>query len=141
MSIWFQKFTLDDLQNVSAKTMVEHLGIEFIEIGSDFLTARMPVDKRTIQPAGLLHGGASAALAESLGSIGAYLCVDPQKYDCVGIEINANHLRPVRQGFVTGSGRPLHLGRRIQVWEIRISDEQQRLVCISRLTVAVVEKV
>ena len=140
MSIWFQDFTLNDLQRISVNTMVEHLGIEFTEIGPDFIKAKMPVDKRTVQPAGLLHGGASVSLAETLGSVGAYLCVDPAKYDCVGIEINANHLRPMRQGFVIGSARPLHLGGRIQVWEIRISNEQEQPVCVSRITIAVVAK-
>ncbi|HGY55111.1 MAG TPA: hotdog fold thioesterase [Caldithrix abyssi] len=140
MSIWFQDFTLEDLQRISVNTMVDHLGIEFVERGPDFLKATMPVDHRTVQPAGLLHGGASVALAETLGSVGAYLCVDPDKYDCVGVEINANHLRPMRQGYVTGTARPLQLGRRIQVWEIRITDAKDQLVCVSRITIAVVEK-
>ncbi len=140
MSIWFQDFTLEDLQRISVNTMVDHLGIEFVERGPDFLKATMPVDHRTVQPAGLLHGGASVALAETLGSVGAYLCVDPDKYDCVGVEINANHLRPMRQGYVTGTARPLQLGRRIQVWEIRITDAKDQLVCVSRITIAVVKK-
>lgn len=140
MSIWFRDFTLEDLQRISVNTMVDHLGIEFVERGPDFLKAIMPVDHRTVQPAGLLHGGASASLAETLGSVGAYLCVDPDKYDCVGVEINANHLRPMRQGYVTGTAHPLQLGRRIQVWEIRITDAKDQLVCVSRITIAVVEK-
>ncbi len=120
--------------------MMEHLAIEYTKIGSDYLKARMPVDKRTKQPAGLLHGGASVALAESLGSVASYLSVDPQKYDCVGLEINANHLRSVREGFVEGTVRPLRLGKRIHVWEIKIHDEKERLICVSRLTMAIIEK-
>ncbi len=118
--------------------MVDHLGIEFTEVGDDFLNARMPVDRRTVQPEGLLHGGASAALAETIGSVAANLCVDHTKRVCVGLEINANHIRSVRSGYVHGHCRPLHLGQSTQVWEIEIRDEQQKLVCVSRLTMAVV---
>src|SRR5437899_10211336 len=103
--------------------MVDHLGIEITEYGDDFLRARMPVDHRTHQPMGLLHGGASVALAESLGSIGAQLCVDPARYAVVGLEINANHIRGVTSGWVTGTARPLHRGRTTHVWEIRIEEE------------------
>jgi len=140
MKIWRTDFSLDDLNRSSRGTMMEHLAIEYTEMGDDYLKARMPVDNRTKQPAGLLHGGASVALAESLGSVGSYLCVDPQQYECVGLEINANHLRAVREGFVEGTVRPIRLGRRIQVWEITIHDQQKRLVCVSRLTMAVIEK-
>lgn len=140
MAIWYQTFTLDDLNNVAQNTMVSHLGITFVEFGDRHLTARMPVDHRTIQPAGLLHGGASAALAETVGSVGAYLCVDPKHFDCVGLELNANHLKAVKEGYVYGRGEPLHLGRRIQVWQIEISNETDRRVAVSRLTLAVVEK-
>ena len=119
--------------------MVKHLGIEFLDIGDDYLTARMPVDHRTHQPMGLLHGGASVALAETLGSTGAFLCVDAAQYNVVGLEINANHVRGVREGFVTGVARPLHRGKTTQLWEIRITDEADKLVCISRITIAVLE--
>lgn len=120
--------------------MVEHLGIRFTEIGDNYIIASMPVDRRTVQPAGLLHGGASVALAESIGSVGAYLCVDPEKFDCVGLEINANHLRSKTSGTVYGKGKPLHIGRKIQVWEIKIRDEEDKLICVSRITIAVIAK-
>ncbi|MCS7027557.1 MAG: hotdog fold thioesterase [Bacteroidia bacterium] len=121
-------------------TLVSHLGIEFTEIGSHYLCAKMPVDMRTKQPAGLLHGGASVVLAETLGSAAAYLCVDPEKFYCVGLEINANHIRSVTSGYVYGRTEPLHIGRKTQVWEIKIYDENQKLVCVSRHTVAVISK-
>ena len=121
-------------------TMIDHLGIEFLEVGGDYIKARMPVDHRTIQPFGLLHGGASVALAETLGSVAANLCVDREKKMCVGLEINANHTRPVTNGFVYGIARPIHIGVSTQVWEIRIQNEQEKLVCISRLTLAVLDK-
>ena len=120
--------------------MIEHLGIQFLEVGDDYIKARMPVDQRTIQPFGLLHGGASIALAETLGSVAANLCVDREKKMCVGLEINANHIRPVTNGFVYGIAKPIHLGASTQVWEIRIENEQEKLVCISRLTLAVLDK-
>ncbi len=138
-SIWQRRPTVAQLNQPSA-TMVTHLGIEFLDIGDDYLTARMPVDYRTHQPMGLLHGGASVALAETLGSTGAFLCVDAAQYNVVGLEINANHVRAVREGFVTGIARPLHRGKTTQLWEIRISDEADKLVCISRITIAVLEK-
>ncbi len=120
--------------------MVTHLGITFTEIGDDFLRATMPVDHRTHQPMGILHGGASVTLAETIGSSAAYLCVDMQKFNVVGLEINANHVRSVRTGLVTGTARPIHLGRTTQLWEIRITDEAGKLTCISRLTIAVLDK-
>ena len=132
----FRPSSLEALNALSAGTAMEPLGIEFTELGPDFLRATMPVDRRTHQPYGLLHGGASVLLAETLGSTAAMLCA-PEGERCVGIEINANHLRAVRAGVVTGTARPLHVGRQTQVWEIRIEDEAQRLVCVSRLTVAV----
>jgi 1,4-dihydroxy-2-naphthoyl-CoA hydrolase len=138
--IWFSEVTTEVLNKYSKNTLVEHLGIEFTEVGEDYITAKLPVDKRTIQPAGLLHGGASVTLAESIGSIGAYLCVDPDKYNCVGLEINANHIRSKTSGIVYGKGTPLHIGKKIQVWEIKITDEQERLICVSRITIAVIEK-
>ena len=139
VAIWHQHPSLAQL-NSAKNTLVEHLGIEFIELGDDFIKARMPVDHRTVQPMGLLHGGASVALAETLGSSGAYLCVDPAKYVVVGLEINANHVRAVRDGWVTGTARPLHRGKTTQLWEIRITDAADKLVCISRLTMAVLDK-
>ena len=138
-SIWFHRATLDQL-NQTADCMVGHIGIEFTEIGDDYLVARMPVDRRTLQPYGLLHGGASLTLAETLGSTGAYLSIDQEKYQAVGLEINANHVRAARDGWVTGVARPLHRGRTTQLWEIRITDEAGKLVCVSRITVAVLEK-
>jgi 1,4-dihydroxy-2-naphthoyl-CoA hydrolase len=120
--------------------MPDHLGIEFIEVGPDFLKGRMPVNERTRQPHGILHGGASVTLAETLGSVAANMAVDRSKYVCVGQEINANHIRPKADGHVVGTARALHIGKRSHVWEIRITDEQDRLVCISRLTVAVMDK-
>ncbi|SDL06814.1 1,4-dihydroxy-2-naphthoyl-CoA hydrolase [Catalinimonas alkaloidigena] len=128
------------MQELGRNTLAEHLGIEFVEIGPDFLTARMPVDHRTHQPFGLLHGGASVALAETLGSVAAALTTDPKRQACVGLEINANHIRGVKSGWVYGTTRPLHIGRSTQVWEIRIQDEQERLICVSRITIAVLEK-
>jgi 1,4-dihydroxy-2-naphthoyl-CoA hydrolase len=116
------------------------LGIEFTEIGEDFIRGTMPVDARTHQPFGLLHGGASVALAETLGSMGANMCVDSSRYLCVGQEINANHLKSVRSGRVTGTARPLHVGKRSQVWSIDIVDDSGALVCVSRLTVAVIPR-
>ena len=138
-AIWHHRPTLAELNSVK-NTMVDHLGIEFVEVSDDFIKARMPVDHRTHQPMGLLHGGASVALAETLGSTGAFLCVDPAKYNVVGLEINANHIRGVRDGWVIGTARPLHRGRTTQLWEIRITDAAEKLVCISRLTMAVLEK-
>ena len=139
-TIWFRHYTLEELEHLSCGNMVEHLDIRVTEIGPDFLSGSMPVDHRTHQPAGLLHGGASVALAETLGSFAANLCVDPEQKACVGQEISASHLRSVRQGRVSGTARPLHRGRSSQVWEIKIVDERERLVCVSRLTVAVVSR-
>lgn len=139
MSIWHRPYTLEELRQQSRDSMDEHLGIQFTEIGPDFVRATMPVDRRTQQPFGLLHGGASVALAETLGSVGANLCLEPEGFFAVGQEINANHLRGVRSGRVTGTARPIYLGARSQVWEIRIEDEKGRLTCISRLTMAVIQ--
>jgi len=121
-------------------TLVEHLGIEFTEIGDDFVRATMPVDQRTRQPHGLLHGGASVALAETLGSMGATMCIDVAEFMCVGQEINANHVRSARSGLVTATARPVHLGGRTHVWTIDIVNEGGKLVCTSRLTVAVIRR-
>jgi len=134
-----QDVDLDQLNAMSKDTAIQSLGIEFTAIGPDWLAATMPVDGRTHQPYGLLHGGASVLLAETLGSSAGGLCA-PDGCGVVGIEINANHLRGVRHGIVTGTARPLHVGRSTQVWEIRIEDDQGRLACISRLTLAVVPR-
>jgi 1,4-dihydroxy-2-naphthoyl-CoA hydrolase len=131
-------FTVERIAQINRGTAAEHLGIEITEVGPDFLLARMPVDARTKQPAGLLHGGASVLLAETLGSVAAYGTL-PEGKACVGVEINANHLRGVREGWVYGRATPLHVGRTTQVWEIRISDEAGRLVCVSRITMAVID--
>jgi 1,4-dihydroxy-2-naphthoyl-CoA hydrolase len=138
MSIWRNATTLEELQAGAANTLVELLGMRFSEIGPDYLRATMPVDTRTHQPTGVLHGGASVALAETVGSTAANLCVDRQQELCLGQEINANHLRPISSGLVTATARPLHRGSRSQVWQIEIRDERERLVCVSRLTMAVV---
>ena len=140
MSIWFQPYTLESVQQRGKNTMVEHIGIEITDLGADYLRGRMPVDGRTIQPMGILHGGASIALAETLGSIAANLVVDPEKSYCVGLDINGNHIRSAKQGFVTGTARPLHIGSTTQVWNIEITDEAERLICISRLTMAVLQR-
>jgi len=130
---------LDAVRASGAGTLVEHLGIQLTELGDDFLRGTMPVDHRTKQPYGLLHGGASVALAETLGSIAGNLAVrDPSKHMVVGLEINANHLAAVTSGIVTGTARPLHVGRSTQVWEIRIEDAMGRMNCVSRITLAVV---
>ena len=131
---------LETLNAVNLKSLAGQLGIEFIDAGANFLTARMPVDERTRQPFGLLHGGASAALAETVGSVAATLCLDMSQYYAVGLDINANHVRPVKSGYVFATAKPLHLGRSTHVWEIKISDETQKLVCISRLTLMIVPK-
>jgi 1,4-dihydroxy-2-naphthoyl-CoA hydrolase len=139
MAIW-----KDDAPNPHAViaraegTMIDHLDIEIVEIGDDLLKARMPVDHRTAQPQGRLHGGASCVLAETVGSIAANLVIDSSEFLAVGLEINANHIRPVKDGYVYGTARPDSIGRTTQVWTIRITDDQDRLVCISRLTMAVI---
>ncbi len=139
MSIWKSPQTLAALNAGGDDTLIRHVDIVYTEIGEDFLRATMPVDHRTRQPYGLLHGGASVVLAETLGSVGAAMCVDSSKYICVGQEINANHVRSARRGLVTGTARPVHLGGRTQVWSIEIVNEAGELVCISRLTMAVVK--
>lgn len=138
-SLFRRRASLAELNALSEGTAMAPLGIVFTEIGPDFVRGTMPVDARTRQPYGLLHGGASVLLAETLGSSAGNLCVDDGQL-CVGIEINANHLQAVRAGTVTGTARPLHVGRRTQVWEIRIEDEAGRLACIARLTLAVIAR-
>ena len=139
MAIWHTEATLTDLAAWAQGTMVGHLGIEYLEIGDDFIRARMPVDHRTVQPARILHGGASVTLAETLGSVAAFLCVDPAQKRPVGLEINANHVRPVASGHVVGEAKPIHLGRSTHLWGIRITNEDGKLVCITRLTVALLD--
>lgn len=140
-SIWYKKeITTDDLKPLGPDTMGEHLGIEWVELGNNYIKAKMPVDKRTRQPYGLLHGGASCALAETVGSIASALVIDHSKFACVGLEINANHVRSAREGFVTAVATPLHLGANTHVWDIKIHDEMQKLICVSRLTVAVIPR-
>ena len=140
MAIWKQPPTLELINGWAPGTMIETLGIRFTDIGDDYLRAVMPVDARTRQPYGLLHGGASVSLAETLGSAAAMLCVDAENEIAVGLDINANHVRGVTEGVVAGTARPIHLGRTTQVWEIRVEDERARLVCVARLTVAVVPR-
>ena len=137
MSIWHNRPELTQLNQLGQNSLVAHLGIEATELGDDYLVGTMPVDHKTRQPFGLLHGGASVALAETLGSMAANLCVDSKLYHCVGLDINANHLRPVMAGSVRGIARPVHIGKTTQVWEIKIKNEQEQLCCISRLTLSV----
>jgi len=138
MTIWRKTLDLAALNARNADTLNESLGIRVTEIGEDFLRGRMPVDRRTVQPFGLLHGGANVALAETLGSLAGWMVLAEGSGRTVGLEINANHLRAVREGEVTGTARALHLGRSTQVWEVRIEDDQGRLSCVSRITLAVV---
>lgn len=138
--IFLSKPTLDQLNLTSQNTMVSHLGIEFTGIGNDYIEATMPVEHRTKQPLGLLHGGANVALAETLGSVASSLTLNTEKYFCVGLEINANHLKSVRDGLVRGIAKPIHLGKSTQVWEIKIFTGGDQLCCISRITMAILEK-
>ncbi|TAF73413.1 MAG: hotdog fold thioesterase [Bacteroidetes bacterium] len=131
---------LDYINTTYHVNITKHLGIVYTEIGKDFLSGKMPVDERTKQPLGLLHGGASVVLAESLGSLASNLCVDRTKYYCVGIEINANHVKSATSGWVFGKATAVHIGKKTHIWDIRIKNENEELVCISRLTVAVMEK-
>ncbi len=140
MSIWTKRPDISDMQRMHLNTAVDRLGIEFVAVGDDWISARMPVDTRTVQPMGILHGGASVVLAETLGSCAAGHCVDMSKNYCVGLDINANHIRAARSGWVLGVARPLHVGKSTQVWEIRVTDENEKLVCIARLTMAVLAK-
>ena len=138
MSIWFHKnITIDDLAGISSNTMAEFLGLKWVEIGETFLKMSMPVHPTIRQPYGFLHGGASCVLAETIGSVGSALVIDREKYYCVGLEINANHLRSVKDGTVVAIASPLHLGKTTHVWDIKIYDNQEKLFCVSRLTVAI----
>jgi len=139
--IWYKRYSTDDLNNMRNANMGDHIGIEFVEVGDDFLSARMPVDHRTLQPFGLLHGGASCVLSESLGSVAAWMCIDTEKYAAVGMEINANHVRSARDGYVIGRCEPIHIGRTSHVWQTDITDEANgKRICLSRLTVSIIEK-
>jgi 1,4-dihydroxy-2-naphthoyl-CoA hydrolase len=141
MSIWFKKdFDVEKLNQFSGNTMNELIGIRFTEVGENFVKATMPVDNRTRQAYGLLHGGASATLAETIGSVASIMVVDPEFYYVVGVEINANHLRSVKDGFVTATALPLHIGLSSHVWDIKIIDKNEKLICVSRLTVFVKKK-
>lgn len=141
MPIWFKKdLKLEDFSMWGKHTMAETLGMQFTEIGDNYLKLSMPVDERTRQPYGLLHGGASVALAETAGSVASALVIDHTRYLCVGIEINANHVRSARDGVVVGTCTPIHIGASTHVWDIRIHDEKEKLVCVSRLTVAILER-
>lgn len=139
MSIWFDKtITLEKIKDFGKDSMADFLGMEWTAIGDDFLQISMPVNERTKQPYGIMHGGASCAIAETVGSVASALVIDLNKFYCVGLEINANHLRSVKGGVVTGKSRPLHLGKTTHVWDIKIYDEDEKLVCVSLLTVAII---
>ncbi len=139
--IWKHPANLEQINAFSANTMVEHLGIVFTEIGDDYLVAKMPVDSRTVQPFRLLHGGASVALAETIGSSASVLCIENiEKQAPVGVEINANHLRSATKGFVYATCKPIKIGRTLHVWNIEIKNEEEKLVCVSRLTIAIIER-
>jgi 1,4-dihydroxy-2-naphthoyl-CoA hydrolase len=139
--IWFDKeLSIEKLRPLGPNTMAAHVGIEWVEVGENFIKAKMPVDQRTNQPYGLLHGGASCVLAETLGSVASAMVIDHSKFYCVGLEINANHVRGVREGYVTGVASPLHLGNTTHVWDIKIYDEKEKLVCVGRLTVAILTR-
>ena len=141
MSIWFKKdWNIEKLNQYGTNTMNELIGIKFTEVGENFVKATMPVDNRTRQAYGLLHGGASVTLAETVGSVASIMVVDPDQYYCVGVEINANHLRSVKEGFVFATATPLHLGLSSHVWEIKIIDKNEKIICVSRLTVFVKRK-
>lgn len=138
MSIWFEEnIKIEELSRMSVNTMAEFLGLRWLEIGEDFLKLSMPVSAVTRQPYGFLHGGASCALAETIGSVGSALVIDRVKYYCVGLEINANHLKSVSEGLITAIAKPLHLGKSTHVWDIKIYDQKDNLFCVSRLTVAI----
>jgi 1,4-dihydroxy-2-naphthoyl-CoA hydrolase len=139
MSIFYKKeFTIEDLNARGRNSHVEWIGIQFIEIGEDYVKASMPVDHRTVQPLGVVNGGAYCSLAESIGSTAANLCIDRSNFVALGLDINANHVRPASRGHVYGVAKPIHLGKSTHVWEIRITDDDDQLVCISRLTVVIV---
>ncbi len=138
--IWKQTPSLEAMNAFSKNTMVDHIGIEFTEIGDDYIKARMPVDHRTVQPMRILHGGASVALAETIGSVASTFCIeDLNKQTAVGVEINANHLKSAKSGFVYGTARPIKIGRKLHIWNIEIKNEDAKLICVSRLTIAIID--
>lgn len=140
-AIWFNKtLSMQNIRPLDPGTLAEYLGMEWVAVGDDFIKIKMPVDKRTVQPYGVLHGGASCALAETVGSFASHFIIDPDKFICVGLEINANHVRSARDGYVTATCTPLHIGASTHVWDIKIHDEKEKLICISRLTVAILKK-
>lgn len=140
MSIWKIPLTLEIVQASREQTMVDYLGIEFTQIGDDYLAAKMPIDRRTKQPYGIMHGGASCVLAETIASVAANFCVDQKTKYCVGLEINTSHIKMVRDGFVMGVAKPIHMGKSTQLWEILIHDEKGNLISTSRLRLAVLDK-
>ena len=139
-SIWNEPFTLEEIAQRFGNDLSAHLGIKIVEIGDDYIKAIMPVTPQVMQPMGLVHGGANVSLAETVGSIGANMLVDRSKFSCVGLEINANHLRGVREGTVTAIAKPDYVGRTTQVWDIRLYDDREKLTCVSRLTMAVISR-
>jgi uncharacterized protein (TIGR00369 family) len=140
MSIWLERPTVEELMKRTRNTLAESIGMEYLEVGDDYIKARIPVDERTRQPYGLLHGGASLALAETLGSVGPRFCIDQSKKNSVGLEVNGNHLKAVSDGYVYGTARPIHMGSRTHVWDVRITDDNDRLIHIARVTTAIIDK-
>lgn len=140
MAIWFKQFSIEDLNQRGNNTMSAYLGIQFTEIGEDFIKATMPVNERTKQPIGILHGGANIVLAETVASTAANAVVDLTQYYCVGLEINANHIRSVKEGFITAITSPIHLGRTTQIWQIHIFNDAGKQTCISRMTASVITR-
>ncbi|WP_419420851.1 hotdog fold thioesterase [Legionella sp. D16C41] len=140
MAIWFKPITIEYIQQRNQNTLADFLGIQFTEIGDDFLTATMPANERTKQPIGIIHGGANVVLAETLASVAANSVIDLSKFYCVGLEINANHLRAISKGLVTGTTRPIHIGRTTQVWQIDIYNEEGKRSCVSRMTASVIAR-
>lgn len=141
MYIWYRNdYTLEELNNMRRNTLAEVLDMNFVAIGDDFVKLQMPVDQRSHQPYGILHGGASAALAETAGSVASSMCINNEQQICVGMEINCNHIRAKKEGIVVATATPIHLGATSHVWDIRIKDEQDKLICISRLTMAILKK-
>ncbi len=138
--MWKSDYSIDQINSMSKNTMLEVLGIQITKKGDDFLVGKMPVDSRTVQPMRILHGGANVVLAETLGSIASLMIIDPEEEISVGLAINANHIRAVKSGWVTGKAKPINIGRKIHVWEITVTDEEDRLTCISRLTVSILPK-
>lgn len=138
--IWFKKYTAEEVNPIRKNTLVEHIGIEITEVGDHFLKGTMPVDHRTVQPARILHGGASAALIETLGSIASYLTINPEEKICVGLELNINHIRSAASGLVTGIATPVHLGKTTHIWNVEITDESEKKIAVGRITMMILDK-